>query len=34
MTPTTKNIADIESTVNEELMIVKKYCDVNKLSIN
>ena len=38
MTPTfffsSKNIADIESTVKEELMNVKKYCDVNKLSIN
>lgn len=29
-----KNIADLESAVNEELMNVIKYCDVNKLSIN
>ena len=29
-----KNIANKESTVNEELMNVKKYCDVNKLPIN
>ena len=29
-----KNIADLESTVNEELMNVIKYCNVNKLSIN
>ena len=29
-----KNIADLESTVNEEHMNVIKYCNVNKLSIN
>ena len=29
-----KNIADLESTVNEELVNAIKYCNVNKLSIN
>ena len=29
-----KNIADFKSTVNEELINVIKYCNVNKLSIN
>ena len=29
-----KNIKDLESTINEELVTVIRYCTVNKLSIN